>query len=49
MDSQLFKNAKIYLLDKIIENGWMLVDEHGKILEIGEGERASSVMKLVLM
>jgi len=41
MDSQLFKNAKIYLLDKIIENGWMLVDEHGKILEIGEGERAS--------
>jgi len=33
----LFKNARIYLLDKVINQGWILVNEIGKIVEIGEG------------
>ncbi|MBW8351952.1 N-acetylglucosamine-6-phosphate deacetylase [Bacillus sp. IITD106] len=42
MENKIFKNANIYLPEKIIEDGWMLVDEHGKIKELGEGEREFS-------
>ncbi|MBS4220438.1 N-acetylglucosamine-6-phosphate deacetylase [Bacillus sp. FJAT-49711] len=33
----LFKNASIFMLDRIIDQGWILVNENGKIEEIGEG------------
>ncbi|MCR2823481.1 N-acetylglucosamine-6-phosphate deacetylase [Lederbergia panacisoli] len=35
--SALFTNAKIFLLDKVIDKGWILVNENGKIEEVGEG------------
>ncbi|MBS4197396.1 N-acetylglucosamine-6-phosphate deacetylase [Lederbergia citri] len=34
----LFKNARIFLLERVIDQGWMLVNERGKIEEIGEGD-----------
>ncbi|MBS4198198.1 N-acetylglucosamine-6-phosphate deacetylase [Bacillus sp. FJAT-49732] len=33
----LFENARIFLLDRVIDQGWILVNENGTIEEIGEG------------
>ena len=34
----LIKNAKVFTRDRVIDQGWILVNEDGKIKQIGEGE-----------
>lgn len=36
----LFTNAKIFTPDNIIDQGWMLINDMGKIVQIGEGQPA---------
>src|SRR4051794_3341464 len=38
----LIRNAKIYVPNGVIENGWILVNREGKIEQIGHGERGIS-------
>ncbi len=34
----LIKNAKIFTRDRVIDQGWILVNGDGKIKQIGEGD-----------